>query len=89
MTANWKEIHLDFTEELVQEWKDKDFGYEEVEELVEVGFKPTEFEFADSTRLVGWNAKNIRENDNLPHNYEHPIKSIWHEKCFMMKKTNK
>ena len=42
---NWKNIKLDFTPELVREWKNRGFSYNEVKDWISVGIKTTEAEF--------------------------------------------
>jgi DNA repair exonuclease SbcCD ATPase subunit len=42
---NWKNIHPDFTPELIQAWKSKGFSYENTKEWINIGLNPNDAEF--------------------------------------------
>jgi len=42
MKPNWKNIHRDFTKELVKEWQEQGFSYNQTADWINIGLKPTE-----------------------------------------------
>ena len=69
--VNWNDIHPEFTEELVQEWKNKEFSYKEAKDWVNVGLKVEDAGFASWLRdtkrvntewvLKPWYKQELRE----------------------------
>jgi serine/threonine protein kinase len=50
--VNWKEININFTEELQKEWKDRGFKYEECKKWIDMGFKTDDYDFISWLRDV-------------------------------------
>jgi len=42
MKPNWKNIHFDFTDELVKEWQEQGFTFEQTADWINIGLKPTD-----------------------------------------------
>ena len=42
---NWKDIHPNFTEELVQSWQSLGFSYQQIQEWISTGLQPTDYNF--------------------------------------------
>lgn len=78
MTDNWTGIHPGFTEELVKDWKDFGFDYEQVEEWINVrGFSLKDAEFAayigDKELII--NELEKHELDELRKEYNEAVKA--------------
>jgi len=72
---NWKEIHLDFTEELQKEWENKGFSYEEVKRWISTGLKVNDANYVKWLKDVrkvssDWVLNNNSENEELKERYK-------------------
>ncbi|MCE8163182.1 MAG: serine/threonine-protein kinase [Candidatus Moeniiplasma glomeromycotorum] len=56
---NWTNIHLSFTDELIQKWKEHNFTFEQCRNWINIGFQPTDYNFCAWLRDIkqvdeGW-----------------------------------
>jgi hypothetical protein len=50
--TNWKNIHQDFTSQLQTQWENNSFTYNQAQDWINVGLKPTDCPFAVYLRDV-------------------------------------
>jgi hypothetical protein len=62
---NWKNIHLNFTDELVQQWQNHNFTYNQTQDWINIGLKSTEVVLATWIRnKVGITPKEVLNHGN-------------------------
>lgn len=83
---NWKDINQNFTNELQNEWEEKNFSYEECKEYIDAGLQISDADHAYWLRNVKKvNAEwllNHGNNEQLRKEYENYSISRWHNKGF-------
>lgn len=64
--SNWQNIHLDFTDELIQSWQNLNFTYQQVQDWINAGFQPADYNLVNFVKnILGYEAETVLNNSHL------------------------